>query len=234
MVVVESIPNVLETGQDPFKYIVCATKNIPDISPTLVDLIAPAVTIGVSVIVLIQNGLNIERPVIKAFPKNVALSGVSFCGSHEISSGHIIHEDPDELYIGPFYNPALNLRKGQEAAQDFVRLYSAGGKTQCEYNENVASTRWRKLVYNACLNPICAITDLDTGRVKLAPGTVENLVRPAMEEIFAAGNAMGHNLDPGIVDSMINMDPITMYLQPSMQEDIRKVSTLHSQKMKLG
>jgi hypothetical protein len=43
-------------------YIICTTKNIPDVPPSLGDLIKPAVTPGHSIIVLIQNGLNMEKP----------------------------------------------------------------------------------------------------------------------------------------------------------------------------
>ncbi|KAG9662961.1 hypothetical protein KCU63_g20307, partial [Aureobasidium melanogenum] len=49
--------------------------------------------------------------------------------------------------------------------------------------------RWRKLVYNACLNSICALTGLDTGRIRLADGAIDGLVKPAMEEIRAAAKA---------------------------------------------
>lgn len=220
---VSSIPDVTAQGQGPFKFIVCTTKNYPDVSPTLAELIAPAVTPGYSVIVLVQNGLNIERPLLSAYPQNIVLSGVSLCGSHEISYGHIIHEDSDELYVGPFRNARLDPILEKNAALEFVNVYSAGGKTNCQYKADVGWTRWRKLLYNACLNPICAITDLDTGRVQLAPGVVEDLVRPAMQEIRAAAKAMGHDLPEDLIDFMITMDPITMYNPPSMQVDVRKV-----------
>lgn len=189
----------------------------------MAELIAPAVTPGYSTIVLVQNGHNIERPVMAAFPKNCILSGVSLCGSHEVSHGHVIHEDADELYIGAYHNPSLEDSKEVEIAKEFVRIYSAGGKTNCVYSGNVGWTRWRKLLYNACLNSVCTITDLDTGKLRLSPGTIESLVRPAMEEIRSAARAYGHDLPAELVDFMINLDPITMYNTPSMQVDMRKV-----------
>ncbi|KAF2136913.1 uncharacterized protein K452DRAFT_258460 [Aplosporella prunicola CBS 121167] len=220
--ILNSIPDVSSGSQKPFRYIVCTTKNIADVSPTLAELIKPAVTPGYTVIVLVQNGLNIERPIIEAYPENIVLSGVSLCGSHETAYGHIIHEDSDELYIGPFRNPSLDPTTEDDAAKNFIQIYSASGKTQCEYAPNVGWTRWRKLLYNACLNPVCAITDLDTGRARLAPGTIEDLVRPAMEEIRAGAKAVGHDLPAELVDFFINLDPIPMYNPPSMQVDVRK------------
>ncbi|OJJ79197.1 ketopantoate reductase family protein [Aspergillus glaucus CBS 516.65] len=217
-----AVPNVSEENIEPYRYIVCTTKNIADVPPSLSDLIRPAVTPGYSVIVLIQNGLNIEKPILDAFPQNIVLSSVSFCGSHEVGTGQIVHEDHDRAFIGAFDNPNLDAQVQQEAATDFVEIYKAGGKCSPEYQPNVGWTRWRKLVYNACLNSICAVTDLDTGRMQLADGAIDNLVRPAMQEIRAAAEAYGHDLPEELVEAMIRMDPITMYNPPSMQVDLRK------------
>ncbi len=146
-------------------------------------------------------------------------------GSHEWSHGNIEHDDNDLLDIGPFHNPLLDPTQENAAAEAFVRIYSAGGKTACNYKPEVGWGRWRKLIYNACLNPICAITSLDTGRIRLADDAIAGLVKPAMEEIRAAAKAMGHDLPEDIADSMINIDPLTMYLPPSMMGDMKKVST---------
>ncbi|GAB7346881.1 hypothetical protein MBLNU459_g1961t1 [Dothideomycetes sp. NU459] len=208
-----------------FDYIVCTTKNIPDCPPTLTELIAPAVTPGHTVIVLIQNGLNIEQPLHAAFPANTVLSGISLIGSHEVAHGVIEHDDHDRLLIGPFAHPGVAASAQAAAAEDFVRRYGAAGRTSCEAvaAADVPLTRWRKLVYNACLNSACALTGLDTGRVRLAGGLVGAVVRPAMEEIRAAARAAaGVELPADVVDTMIGIDPLTMYLPPSMLGDVRK------------
>ncbi|KAK0903003.1 hypothetical protein LTR57_019406 [Friedmanniomyces endolithicus] len=200
--VLNTIPEASSEGST-FDYIVCVTKNVPDVPPVLSDLIRPAVVSGKTVIVLIQNGLNIEKPLIAAYPQNIVLSGVSLIGANEPLSGHIEQDFPDTLFIGAFANPNLSLEVQKAAAEDFVQRYSAG-------------------VYNSCLNSICAITDLDTGRIRLADDAVAQLVRPAMLEIVAAAKAAGHELPATVVDDMIEMDPLDMYLPPSMLSDTRK------------
>lgn len=221
--VLNKIPDASVQGFKPFDYIVVTTKNVADIPPTVAELIAPAVTPAHTVITLLQNGLNIEKPVMAKFPKNIVLSGVTFCGSHEHGHGDILHEYEDESYIGAFRNPNLNTEDEDKAAKEYVALYAASGKNVCEWKPDVGFTRWRKLMYNACLNPICAITDLDTGRIQLADGAADDLVKPAMNEIRAAAKACGHDLPEDLVNFMITMDPITMYNPPSMQGDVRKV-----------
>lgn len=135
LAVLPAIPQASSTV--PFDYIVCTTKNCPDVPPTLIDLLRPAVTPGHTVVVLLQNGLNIELPLFSAFPQNIVLSGVSMIDSHEASPGHIKHEEADLLYLATFSNPNLPGPSQTAAAHDFIKLYSAGGKTNCQFFANV-------------------------------------------------------------------------------------------------
>ncbi|KAF2802185.1 2-dehydropantoate 2-reductase [Mytilinidion resinicola] len=218
------VPDITKESLKPYDYIICTTKNIPDIPPSLSSLLSPALPYEntTAVLVLIQNGLNIEKPLQDAFPTTPILSGVSLIGSAEIRPGKIIQDDHDRLLVGPFQNRSLASVLQIEASLDFVKIYKAGGKTNCTYSPDVEHDRWRKLVYNACLNPICAITGLDTGRIRLADGGIEGLVRPAMEEIVAAAKQKGVLLAPDVVDVMIGIDPLEIYLSPSMLADVRK------------
>jgi 2-dehydropantoate 2-reductase len=223
-----TIPSIKQESLPPYDYILLATKNTPDIPPTIVDLISPALpTLNTyTTLVLIQNGLNIEKPFLASHPTTPILSGVSLIGSAEPSPGQIIHDEPDKLFIGAFPHPRFDTSLGlaTRVAQDFVRIYSASGKTNCIYSPNVLHDRWRKLVYNACLNPICAITGLDSGRIRLADGAVEELVKPAMREIVEAARVSANVvLEEGIVQWTVDVDPLESYLKPSMQQDLDKV-----------
>ncbi|KAJ6107593.1 Ketopantoate reductase ApbA/PanE [Penicillium sp. IBT 18751x] len=217
--VVNQIPALSETE---FDYAVITTKNTPDQPPTAAELIESAVVPGKTAIVLIQNGLNIQKPFLNKYPNNICLSGVSFIGSHETAPAVIEHEEPDRLIVGAFRNPNFTAEVEDAKAQEFIKLYSDGGKTDCSFTSDVPFHRWQKLVYNACLNPICAITGLDTGRIRLADDTVDMLLRPAMKELVAAASATGVILPSGIENWAINVDPLTMYFRPSMQEDVEK------------
>ncbi|EXJ84009.1 hypothetical protein A1O3_04676 [Capronia epimyces CBS 606.96] len=222
---VNTVPDVSKENLPPFDYIVTTTKNCPDIPPTLPELIRPAVTPGHTTIVMIQNGLNIERAMFEAFPTNVVLSGVSMIDSHEGQLGEILHEEKDVLHLGAFQNPTLDDHEREIAlAHNFIQIYGAGGKTDVRFSEDVPWARWRKLVFNAVLNPLCAITGLDDARIRLTDSLVEGLVRPAMKEIIDTAAKLGHILPADISDTMIHLDPMDLYLKPSMQCDIEKAS----------
>ncbi|KAK5064837.1 hypothetical protein LTR84_000671 [Exophiala bonariae] len=217
----DTIPNVRDEVLPPFDYIICTTKNIPDVPPTLAELISPAVTPGISSIVLIQNGLNIEKPLIKAFPNNIVISGTSFNESRQTGQGIIAQTDTDRVSFGAFENSNISIPRQQESAKAFCAIYGVNGKCDASYDPNVGWIRWRKLLYNACLNPICAISGLDTGLVQLSEETVANLVVPAMQEIRAVAKACGHDLPEELIAKMISLDRIATHNAPSMLLDVR-------------
>jgi ketopantoate reductase len=204
-----------------------ATKSVADVSPSVSEIVAPAITPAITVVVLVQNGLNIERAVQTAFPTNIVLSGISFIGAKELTHGHILHQDPDCLFVGPFAHPTIPEENGVKAAKRFVDMYSAGGKAVCEFDETVHWRRWRKLMYNGSYNPVCAITQMDTSRLRLAKTPIEDLVKPLIHEIMAIAAAYGYELPKEAVEGIINAEPIDGFFEPSMQQDIAKVSRNH-------
>ena len=213
-------------GSEIFDYVVVTTKNIPDVPPTVVDIITPAVSPGHTVIVLIQNGLNIEKPVIAAFPQNVVLSGISRMSSSEVSPGNVFHQDHDTLLVGAFNNPSLDEEQQLREAKQFNDLYNASGKATGQYEPDVAYNRWKKLVYNASFNSLCTITGMDTSQLRLAEFPVHELLIPVMYEIKRIARAAGVRLDPQQEDISLAGDKIDAYFRPSMQQDIEKVSAL--------
>lgn len=181
-------------------------------------------TPGHTVIVLIQNGINIERPFSEAFPGNVVLSGVSMASATETEPGRIRQDDPDILIISPFRNDRVPVSHQTEAAQRFVDMYNASGKVACRLEHDVGAVRWRKLIYNASYNPICAILDMDTTTLRYAKQPIDDLVRPAMWEVWNIAKAAGHPLPAEIVEEMIDIDTWSFF-RPSMAQDMAKAST---------
>ncbi|KAL2025225.1 hypothetical protein VTO58DRAFT_103949 [Aureobasidium pullulans] len=116
--ILPGVPSVSTDDQAQwFDFVVCATKNLPDASPTL-QIIKPAITPGHTNIVLLQNGLNIETTFLQHFPTNMILSGISYTSSHETSSGVIVQSHPDDLIIGAFaHHDNHNLSGGNETAR---------------------------------------------------------------------------------------------------------------------
>lgn len=217
------VPNKQDGSTTPFDYVVVCTKNIPDVPPTVVDVIAPAITAGLTAIVLVQNGLNIEKPLLNAFPRNVVISGIARMSSTETSPGNIFHQDKDLLIIGAFRNPNLEESAERAVAKRFADLYSAAGKSVGEYSDEVSWMRWRKLMYNACYNSLCTITGMDTTRFRVAKTPVTELLLPVMLEIKSIARASGVKLAANQEELSIDGDAIDAYFKPSMLQDYEKV-----------
>ncbi|RMD40709.1 hypothetical protein DV735_g4449, partial [Chaetothyriales sp. CBS 134920] len=156
-----------------------------------------------------NNGINIERPILAAFPDNVVLSGISRMGVNELRAGVILQDDPDRLGIAPFENPRLGRDVQVAAAREFVRLYNAAGRAVCSYDADLRYERWRKLVYNAVWNPVYA-------------DPIALLVRPAMEEVIAVAASEGVSLDRRMIDEVVEAEPVDVFCVPSMLQDVRK------------
>jgi 2-dehydropantoate 2-reductase len=221
--ILNKIPDVEKEGLQPFDYVIVATKNIPDVRPTVLDIIEPAVTPETTTVVLLQNGLNIEQPVIERFPTNVVLSGVSIISATEQPHGVIKHEFTDSAKIGPFPAVKVAADVSEAKARRLVEMYNACGKVDWQYDENVLFTRWRKLVYNASFNSVSAILHMDVARMRMSRHVIDDLVRPAMLEIVATAKAAGIELPEGIDDFMITLDPADEHFMPSMGQDAVKV-----------
>lgn len=222
---VEEVPSAQHVADAPYDYIIVATKNIPDVKPTVIDIIENAVTPGKTSILLLQNGLNIERPIISRFPKNVVLSGVSLISTTETQHGVIRHDFTDDCKVGPFFGSGSKVQPevAEASARRLVNAYNACGKVNWEYDEDVPLTRWRKLVYNSSFNSVAAVTGMDTARMRMSEFVIDELVLPIMLEIKAAAKVAGINLPDGIEQKIIRVDPTDTAFVPSMGQDAVKV-----------
>lgn len=220
--VLKAIPHI-SSRDVPFDYIVVATKVTAGSSRHMSELIAPAVSPGHTTIVLIQNGVNIERPYFDRFPQNVVLSGVSYAGSQEVEYGKISHGHHDELFLGAFSNPHIENARELKVARHFASLYAASGKASCHFTSDTQLQRWKKIVYNATMNPLCAITGLDSGSLRQAGPSLLMALESAMNEILAVAKAIGHTLPKDLPQTIIEMDLIEDHFVPSMLQDVRKV-----------
>lgn len=212
-----------------FDYIVVAIKALPDIVKTE-DVIRPAMQkksiddadekdqLVYPTVVLIQNGIDMEKPIVASFPGCICLSGISMIGSHNFG-GHIEQYEHDIINIGYFDNGHHSTDFQGKIGKQFVYMYAAS-KVNCKYVPDLMFWRWRKLVYNSTYNTMCGLMQLDVGRCYLS-GIDEAVILPAMDEIVSIAKAAGYDLPHDIKKTMQLADE-GLYYKPSMQIDIEK------------
>jgi 2-dehydropantoate 2-reductase len=182
-----------EYGPPP-DYILVGLKVLPEIDTAA---IIKEVVGAETAIVLLQNGVEIEEPVARAFPDNEIISGLAFICATRTSPGHIDHTDFGRVVIGRY--PAGKSVKVEELA----RLFNEAG-LKCEVTEDALTARWRKLVWNAPFNPISVLGGgADTKTMMENPESLE-LARKIMEEVCLIAAAAGHPLPEEIVQQNID------------------------------
>jgi 2-dehydropantoate 2-reductase len=199
----------------PYDYIVVCSKAIPGIVP---KIIAPVVTPGKTVIVLIQNGVGIEQEYIDAFPGTPIVSAVVYLASTQRPSGVIKHGEVECLQIGAFPSSAP-----REQAKAFAALVHAAGAT-AEFYDDVQQKRWFKLLINASWNPICALALSKDTDVLASCSESCDVVFAVMMEIRDIADAYGYTMSREEVLHQLGKAqarvPIDTGIEPSMLQDV--------------
>ncbi len=190
-------------------YLVVATKVLPEID--VPSLIADAVR-NETTIVLLQNGIDIEGPVNKAFPGNELISGLAFiCVSRE-RYGHIHHEDYGKLTVGRY--PGGTSPK----TEAFARLLTSVN-IPCEIVEDIKMARWKKLVWNAPFNPMSVLAGGATTREMINSEPSLALAKAVMGEVLTLAASRGHQIPESFITQMIENTSVMTPYKTSMLLD---------------
>lgn len=194
-----TVRSVDECKDDIFDYIVVCTKSFPNSSPSLADILRPALDgHRDTAIVLAQNGINIEQDISSAFPDNPLISGIVYCPATQTGPGCIDYQEMlNLLELGTYPSNAPKHHKA--AANRFAELMIAGGGG-AEHHDDIQIARWSKLLMNAAWNPICALTlCTDGGFLQSSQPYAHELAWGIMLEVIALAKAVGI---PGITEDV--------------------------------
>jgi 2-dehydropantoate 2-reductase len=195
-----------------------STKHLPDVY-SVAELISPLVTSFHTTIVLIQNGLDIEVPLIAAFPTNTIISSVSMIGSSTEGENHLRQIGHDNSIIGPHFHTGLPRETQLANATTFVELYRAGGANEVLLSEDMPMERWRKLIWNGTFNTLCALMRMNVGELQSSGGR-ETMLVPMMWEVWNMAKADGHQLPDDLVEFQAYRLPDDCPYRPSMLLDV--------------
>jgi 2-dehydropantoate 2-reductase len=219
--VARTVDEILSASTQPFDYIVVSTKAVAAIVETTVEMIQPAITPGITAVVLIQNGLGIEEPYHVAFPCATIISGVAYIPTTQVAPGVFSHSEIERLHLG-LYGTDRN-QIAWEQLNRFASLVKCGGGTAI-VEEDIQVERWRKIVANGAVNPICALSRCRDGYLmKVAPAAID-LFRKVMLEIAAVAHASGYGevVNADTVEYQLQRTLLRPYpgVQPSMMADV--------------
>lgn len=165
-------------------------------------------------ILTLQNGIGNLEVLEDIFGRARVLGGVTAEGATLLEPGRIRHAGQGETVIGPSGEPESIV------ALTVTALSKAGFRVRSE--QNVQNLIWGKLVINAGINALTAITGLKNGRLPEFPGTRSILVE-AVKEAVAVAEAKGIELPyPEPVERVIGVCQATAGNIASMLQDVLK------------
>jgi 2-dehydropantoate 2-reductase len=174
-------------------YVLLTVKVLPTIDR--VALLHPVVG-PKSVIVLIENGVDIEAQIATAFPDNEVLSSLAFVAVGRGAPGEVNHQALGSLTMGSYPTGV------SAAAQKLAALFEAGG-VPCKLTDKVVGARWQKAVWNTPFNPLSILGGGLNTAAMLRTDDDRAFVRKAMHEVCAIAAADGYPQSPKLVDAMI-------------------------------
>ncbi|KAF9875969.1 putative 2-dehydropantoate 2-reductase [Colletotrichum karsti] len=160
-----AFPSVDAAAKNQWDYVFVTTKALPDRSDDSA-MIAPLVG-PTTCIVLIQNGVGVEEPFRKRFPRNPIVSAVTVISAEQTSPGVIRQNRWTRVSVGPHTNglgtgDAELERLGTRAVEQLGKWWGPGwgGIRDVEPHDEIGlqTVRWHKLCINAAFNPSAVLS----------------------------------------------------------------------------
>ncbi|PVV04759.1 hypothetical protein BB560_000727 [Smittium megazygosporum] len=164
-----------------YDYIFVCTKTLPTIANPA-DEVQRFVKSDKSIIVLIQNGIGIEKPFVEHYPKNPLISAIAYVAASR--KDNIINYGKLLLLEHAIYkSQAISPESGNAISNGLQKMFNKAG-IDIKMYENSEKMRWRKLVINATFNPITVVAGgYRTDEILLIPEG-NDLFRKAMRELL--------------------------------------------------
>ncbi len=175
-------------------FVIVATKVLPEID--VYNLIKDAVT-SESSIVLLQNGIDIEKQILEKFPYNEIISALAFICVSRVDYGVVDHQDYGRIIFGKYPGGE------SEKVKLLEDLFSKSG-LPVETTDDVISARWKKLLWNAPFNPLSVICGGADTMELLENHEIKNLCIEVMKEVVLLSKTDGHPLDESLIMRNIN------------------------------
>ncbi len=164
-------------------------------------------------VVTLQNGLGNEELIAALVGGECVLGGLCYVAINRTAPGELTgFHTPGAITLGEFGRPA-----GERTRAVAALLESAGMKLRVV--DDLVEARWQKLIWNIPFNGLAiACGGITTDRI-LGDPAIAGEVRPLMEEIAAAGRALGCDVPEAFIQAQLDITPPPGAYAPSSLVD---------------
>jgi len=209
---------VARYAPDDFDAIVVTLKSTA--TETMLAELGPWLYHGKVPVLSLQNGVDNEPALASLLGEHRVLGGLAVrIGGHIVQPGVVEAEGPAQIVMGEWPLAAGSDHRGLLLQELQAEFEAAGIPTTV--SENIRYELWRKLVINNGVNPLSALTGLDTWSLTHHP-EFQKIVHGMMAETVAASKADNVNLGPEDLAEMFDLISNFNAIKTSMLIDKEK------------
>lgn len=187
----------------------------------LLERILPSTTGDSGVVLVLQNGLDVELDVVSIVGKERVLGGCCFLCSNKVAPGHVKHLDYGAIVFGEYLaehylkDPPGITARATRIADD---LCAAG--IDAKATEDLLLTRWKKLMWNIPFNGLSVALDASTKEIMEDSDSVV-LAETLIREVHGAAVALGVQVPEDWIQKQLDATSKMVPYDASMRLDYR-------------
>ncbi|MDG2220555.1 MAG: putative 2-dehydropantoate 2-reductase [Rubripirellula sp.] len=157
----------------------------------LLPTLLPPTTRDGGIVLVLQNGLDIEADAASIVGTQRVLGGCCFLCSNKIGPGFIKHLDYGHIVFGEYDQLSTQISPRVQRIADEMK--AAG--IDAQPTADLAAARWRKLMWNIPFNGLSVVLDASTKQLIDDPDAVQ-IVEAMIDEVHHAATVTGVDVDP--------------------------------------
>lgn len=170
-------------------------------------------------VISLQNGVDNEELLAGSLPARRVIGGLAVrIGGHVIAPGKIQARGPAQLIIGHWPTAEQGSAEPASPLELLGRVFNEAG-IPTRVTTDIRYELWRKLLINNGVNPLSALTRLDT-RTLTQNAEFGPIVYGLMQEAARAANAAGVSLGQADIDEMFELIRTFAAIKTSMLVDL--------------
>ncbi|MGB0760587.1 MAG: putative 2-dehydropantoate 2-reductase [Rubripirellula sp.] len=165
-------------------------------------------------VLVLQNGLDVERDAAVVVGPERVLGGCCFLCSNKVGPGHIRHLDHGRILLGDYQQSQHAI--SDRASAVFEDLVYAG--IDAKLVSDLATARWKKLMWNIPFNGLSVVLNASTWELMESPEAC-GLARDLIEEVHQAAKACGSAISEKVIQTTLDVTREMVPYDSSMRLD---------------
>jgi 2-dehydropantoate 2-reductase len=164
-----------------------------------------------TVILTLQNGVDIEDRILARVQRDGVVGGVAFIYSKIVEPGVIEHYKRGMVAVGEL------MGHKSERVQAIADLFTRAG-IQCQVSEDIRKSKWEKMCWNCVFNPLTVLIN-DRVAKALDHPEMMGVIRQIVGEVAAVSAALKVPLAPDMAEKTVKVTQSIRDIHTSMYDD---------------